>query len=166
MAVGGVYLAQAAADLPAPALVGPPVLFQSEKVSRYDTYFSSTSTLYPQKLLRAVDTQNLTLAQAGKAMLHTWGDRDPRAQGIMHVLLDAFPVRPEYPYLKLLRQLPQTYFRDPGGGNRETLPRLACAACMGRRKRRGDDGVSQQAPFGGLRARGTAERPLRVTSIP
>ena len=32
------------------------------------------------KALRAVDTQNLTLAQAGKAMLHTWGDRDPRAQ--------------------------------------------------------------------------------------
>ena len=47
----------------------------------------------------------------------------PKAQGIMHVLLDTFPVRPEYSYLKMLRQLPQLYFRDPKGGNRETLTR-------------------------------------------
>ena len=38
-------------------------------------------------------------------MMHTWGDRDPRAKGIMMVLLDAFPVRPDYAYLKRLRQL-------------------------------------------------------------
>ena len=51
------------------------------------------------------------------------GDRDPRAKGIMMVLLDAFPVRPDYAYLKRLRQLPHLFFRDHAGGNAETLSR-------------------------------------------
>ena len=75
------------------------------------------------KALVAVDLQNASLGRAGRQLLHTWGEQDPKAQGIMFVLLESFPVQPKHNYLKMLRQLPQLYFRDVGGGQQETLPR-------------------------------------------
>ena len=75
------------------------------------------------KALVAVDLQNASLGRAGRQLLHTWGEQDPKAQGIMFVLLESFPVQPKHNYLKMLRQLPQLYFRDAGGGQQETLPR-------------------------------------------